>query len=145
MKQYVNTLITTTTATTTPVSSLKQHKQPLFQMSNVNLEFSPVVKLENIPVLSKRATLKRQPQSLTFIADLASTSTPTRVSQQPIASTPKMKASKYAVDSLVLGSIVFWKQMVFIQFTSCLHSLLLHQYRYYRLKLGYMDQLFSRF
>ena len=53
-----------------------------------NVKFSPIVKLEKLVVPSNR--LRRQPQSLTFIADLASTSTPTRISQQPIASTPKM-------------------------------------------------------
>lgn len=49
-------------------------------------KFSPVVKLDNMPAKHK---LKRQQQSFTFIADFASTSTPTRSTQQPIASTPK--------------------------------------------------------
>jgi hypothetical protein len=55
------------------------------------VKFSPIVKLEKLTSTHHHHhRLRRQPQSLTFIADLASTSTPTRVSQQPIASTPKM-------------------------------------------------------
>jgi hypothetical protein len=59
--------------------------------SDANVKFSPIVKLEKLIGPSHRH-LRRQPQSLTFIADLASTSTPTRVSQQPIASTPKISS-----------------------------------------------------
>ena len=76
-----------------PSSSYLMHEDgendSMYQLSKPkSLKFSPVVKLENLPPLPR--CLRRQPQSLTFIADLASTSTPTRVAQQPIASTPKM-------------------------------------------------------
>ena len=84
MKHANNTLITIT-----PVSSKRRQRQSCIQTAQ-KLVVHPL--LASSPEEDRhqhKQKLKRQPHSLTFIADLASTSTPTRVSSQPIASTPK--------------------------------------------------------
>jgi hypothetical protein len=77
----------------TPVSTRKPKRN--IEMNNLELiSFSPIGIQKKQQQQQKQTTpsLKRQPQSLTFIADLASTSTPTRNTQQPIASTPKFSS-----------------------------------------------------
>jgi hypothetical protein len=85
---------------TTPISTKRKVKPIESDSSEYKLNFPKKFKISATSTLkrnyeqvsTKTNKLTRQQQSLTFIADFASTSTPNRKSQQPITSTPKISS-----------------------------------------------------